>query len=178
KATDFTGTINWGDGHTSPATFTLELPPGGTPFFAVSGSNTYANGGTFPIHVTVQDLGGSSIALDTTATVQAAAVPPQRVHYFAVGATAGAAPEVKVYDATTGAIKFDFLAYSADFRGGVRVAAGDVNGDGTDDIITGAGPGGGPHVKVFSGVDGSLLLSFFAYDARFSGGVFVAAGDL
>ena len=85
---------------------------------------------------------------------------------------------MKAYDAATGAIKFDFLAYSADFRGGVRVAVGDVNGDGTDDIITGAGPGGGPHVKVFSGVDASTLFSFFAYDAKFSGGVFVAAGDV
>jgi len=59
----------------------------------------------------------------------------------------------------------------------VRVAVGDVTGDGVADIITAAGPGGGPHVKVFSGVDGSLVASFFAYGASFSGGVFLAVGN-
>src|SRR5205085_2596493 len=64
------------------------------------------------------------------------------------------------------------------FRGGVRVAVGDVNGDGVPDIVTGAGPGGGPHVKVFSGADDSVLASFYAYDPTFAGGVYVAVGDV
>ena len=71
-----------------------------------------------------------------------------------------------------------FLAYDPLFLGGVHVALGDVDGDGTADIITGAGTGGGPHVRVFSGADLSELASFFAYSPAFVGGVTVAAGDV
>jgi hypothetical protein len=92
------------------------------------------------------------------------------------GADAGGGPEVKVFDTKTNTVLFDFMAYNPAFPGGVRVATGDVNGDGVPDIITGAGPGGGPHVQVFSGKDLSLLKSFMAYDPGYTGGVFVAAG--
>src|SRR5262249_57363462 len=57
------------------------------------------------------------------------------------------------------------------------VAAGDVDGKPGDELITGAGPGAGPRVKVF-GADGGLRLSFNAYGPNFHGGVFVAAGDV
>src|SRR5207302_1478464 len=90
----------------------------------------------------------------------------------------GGGPDVRVFDGATGAIIREFLAYSAAFTGGVFVAAGDVNGDGTPDIVTGAGAGGGPHVKAFSGTTGAMLSSFFAYDPNFHGGVSVAAGDI
>lgn len=59
-----------------------------------------------------------------------------------------------------------------------HVTAGDLNRDGFADIITGAGPGGGPHVEAFSGKDGSLLQSFFPYEQGFHGGVFVGTGDI
>ncbi|HEV8251509.1 MAG TPA: FG-GAP-like repeat-containing protein [Gaiellaceae bacterium] len=94
------------------------------------------------------------------------------------GVGAGAPPAVKVFSGSSGAVVQSFLAYDPGFAGGVRVAAGDVNGDGFADIVTGAGPTGAPLVKVFSGADGSLLSSFLAYDPAFTGGIFVAAGDV
>jgi serralysin len=75
-------------------------------------------------------------------------------------------------------LRSSFLAFGPQFTGGVRVAAGDVNGDGRADIIAGTRPGAGPHVKVFSGTHGSVLKSLLAYGASFTGGVHVAAGDV
>jgi hypothetical protein len=63
------------------------------------------------------------------------------------------------------------------FGGQVRVATGDFDGDGVKDIAAAVGPGGGPHVKVFSGRTGLEVQSFFAYEPQFTGGMFVAAGD-
>jgi hypothetical protein len=90
---------------------------------------------------------------------------------------AGGEPQVKVFDGHDGTLLASFFAYDPAFGGGVRVATGDVNGDGCEDIITGAGPGGGPQVKVFSGRDRSLLQSFLAFDPGFPGGVRVGAVD-
>ena len=43
--------------------------------------------------------------------------------------------------------------------------------------MTGPGPGGGPNVKAFSGVNGGLITSFFAYEPAFGGGVRVGVAD-
>src|SRR4051812_45434871 len=74
---------------------------------------------------------------------------------IAVGADAGGGPRVTVLDRSTGAVVRDFFAYNPAFTGGVRVALADLNGDGTADVITAPGPGGGPHVKVFDGATGA-----------------------
>jgi hypothetical protein len=47
----------------------------------------------------------------------------------AFGAGAGGEPRVKVYLSTLFRVA-DFLAFPAGFRGGVRVAVGDIDGDG------------------------------------------------
>ncbi len=94
------------------------------------------------------------------------------------GAGAGGGPHVRIWKLSGQTLTGNdgFMAYGA-FGGGVYVAAGDVNGDGLADVITGAGAGGGPHVRAFSGAGTGELFGFMAY-GTFGGGVTVAAGDL
>ncbi len=58
------------------------------------------------------------------------------------------------------------------FTGGVRVGCNDFNRDGKLDIIVGAGPGAGPHVRVFDLTTESVIGGFLPY-SNFLGGVFV-----
>jgi hypothetical protein len=66
------------------------------------------------------------------------------------GSGPGGPPRVNVYDAQGGLVH-SFLAFNPAFRGGVRVANADVNGDGVADIVVAAGPRGGPQGKVLVG---------------------------
>ena len=66
---------------------------------------------------------------------------------------AGGGPHVRVFSGVDLAELASFYAYDPASPAACSVAAGDVNGDGRADIITGGGPGGGPHVQVFSGAD-------------------------
>jgi len=93
-----------------------------------------------------------------------------------IGAGVGGGPQVRIFDAS-GNLKNQFFAYDPKFRGGVNVAVGDIDGDGINEIITGAGIGGGPHIRIFN-EQGELKGQFFAYDSKFRGGVNVAVGDI
>src|SRR5437763_207378 len=78
-----------------------------------------------------------------------------------------------IYAAAVGAGSAPVAGASA-----VSVAVGDVNADGTPDVVAGAGTGGGPEVTVFDGKTGSVLLDEFAFEDTFRGGVHVSAGDV
>jgi VCBS repeat protein/FG-GAP repeat protein len=88
---------------------------------------------------------------------------------------------VKVFSGADNSLLANLRTFNALYTGGVRVAAGDVNGDGRADII--AGRGSGPAVvKVFDGrtrqlLPGPLSRLLVAQDPG-RGGVFVAAGDV
>jgi hypothetical protein len=76
---------------------------------------------------------------------------------------------------------FGAITPFADYRGPLNVAdAGDVNGDGDPDIVTGAGPGGGPRVVVLDPRTNERFGDWFAFESSFRGGVTVAVdgGDL
>lgn len=82
---------------------------------------------------------------------------------------------LRIYE-RSGVMRREFYAFPGALKGGVNVALGDTDGDGFDEIVVGAGTGGGPQVRVFNR-DGKLLQQFFAYDSKFRGGVNVAVGD-
>ena len=90
----------------------------------------------------------------------------------------------------------DFFAFEPELRNGAYVAAGDLNNDGKGDIILGAGPGGGPRVRIingkqllaiaqFGGLDEAVavepqtqIANFFGGDPNSRGGIRVVAKKL
>ena len=69
---DFSGTINWGDGAPgSPdiTTFTSSAVTGSAGSYSVSGSHQYAEDGMYPITVVINDTGGSVTTDTGSATV-------------------------------------------------------------------------------------------------------------
>jgi hypothetical protein len=114
------------------------------------------------------DLSGTASSLYNQLNSESALV--------AIAPQSGASGTIAVFD-PAGVKKNEFFAFGQSFRGGVNLASGDVNGDGTDEIIAGAGPGGGPHVRIFDS-KGKLLGQFFAFGQSFRGGVNLASGDV
>src|SRR4029079_18137755 len=109
---------------------------------------------------------------------------------FVTAPNAGGGPHIRPYriNPGNGAIQElggGFMAYDPNCTGGVHVAIGNIDGNPAngDEIITGAGPGGGPHVRIFH-LNNDLTLSepfgtgFFAYGPEFHGGVYVATADV
>ncbi len=91
---------------------------------------------------------------------------------------------VKVYALNADGTIGDFIESKSVFgKRGAYVAAGDVNGDGRDELVVGAGIGKPGLVRIFSDLDldGKVLDnqtdSFTAFTAGFTGGVTVAAGN-
>ena len=114
-------------------------------------------------------------------SVAAGDVTGDGVAEIITGTGPGGGPHVRAFSLAGGVATeaASFYAYAPTFAGGVSVAAGDVTGDGVAEFITGAGPGGGPHVRALSFTGGlTELVSFFAFDPAFGGGVVVATQDV
>lgn len=175
-----------GTGNVTAAIATLGTGQSATFTLVVHANASLANNTQIVNSVTVSTATVETSTANNTATAMTKIGP---VPYIAVGAEPGAPPLVAVFS-RTGALVASFLAYPAAFRGGVRVAVGDVNGDGTSDIIVAGGPGSRVPVRIIDGtklalipprgpIPGAALLgNFFAYPAGFTGGLFVAAGDV
>ena len=98
-----------------------------------------------------------------------------------VGAGQTGGPRVKVFNGAAGyaintiAPAMDFFAYDPSFTGGVTVSAGNRDTQPGDEVITGAGVGGGPNIRSFNAA-GQLIDNFFAFSTGITSGIFIAAG--
>ncbi|MCZ2343101.1 MAG: tandem-95 repeat protein, partial [Bacteroidales bacterium] len=104
---------------------------------------------------------------------------------LAVSPDVSGGPRVIVYSGRTGLKLADFFGIDDPmFRGGTRLAFGDINGDGTPDLIVAAGMGGGPRVAVWDGVSVQhgqprrLFNDIFVFEDTIRNGVYVASGDI
>ena len=80
-ASDFTTTVNWGDGSTTPGAVSGSSP------FTITGSHTYSAAGSYTAIITVTDTqpGNVSASGTSTATVTSATAGPPILHTFAPG---------------------------------------------------------------------------------------------
>ena len=148
------------------STFALEITPLGTGVVTITAldglARDEAGNPTRPAAVTV----GYVPLVGQNAVDQFAAVP-----------TAPGSTTVTVFG-PTGSPVFTATPFTpADAPGGVRVAVADVTGDGTPDLIAGTGPGGAL-VRVIDGATRANVFSLIPFEVGFTGGMFVAAGDL
>jgi hypothetical protein len=104
----------------------------------------------------------------------------------AVSADITGGARVVVFSGKSGAVLASFLGIEdSAFRGGARVALGDVDGDGLADAVIAAGSEGGPRLAVWDGASlrpgvrpTRLVNDFFVFEPTLRDGTFVTVGDL
>lgn len=120
-------------------------------------------------------MGDSGNAETTTAHLHFEIRQPDRTAYSPYRSLQNA---TKITEPVTDYPKLanEILPYE-NFGGGANVAAGNLDGDSGIEYVTGAGPGGGPLVKILER-DGKVKKQFYAYGEGFQGGIDVAVGDI
>ncbi len=94
-----------------------------------------------------------------------------RKEEIAVTPRNNSSPYVLIYD-ISGKLLFSFLAYDENFKKEIDVKIADINSDYKNDIITSAGAGGGPHIRIFD-MQENLIKQFFAYNQNDYRGVYI-----
>lgn len=160
--------------------------------WSVDGSGTITPSGRYtPAGEGTATIRAQAGGLDATAavSVRASVSPPPvdsspinspsagKFDGIAVGTGSGA-PAVRIVDPATRTVGHSITSLDAAFAGGVRVATADVTGDGVLDLIAASGPGAAAVVVVFDGTTGKAVARITPFESTFTGGTFVAAGDV
>jgi hypothetical protein len=107
-----------------------------------------------------------------------------------IGADESGGPVVAIYDGAALAqgrvVEVNrFLAIAdPNFRGGVRISAGDLNGDRIPELVVAAGFGGGPRISTYNGLTvrtstpTQLFNDYFAFESSLRNGTYVTVADV
>ena len=142
--------------------------------------------GNTAVRVYLKDNGGvDNGGVDTSATqafsvtLMVKLVNQSEVRTLAVGPGPGSRDTLTVYNAD-GSIAYTLGGSSlfGAMTGGARVAVADVTGDGVADVVTATGPGVPALVIVTDGVTRQPIRGFAPFEGTFSGGLYVALGDI
>ncbi len=175
------GTLTWADGDTAPKTFTVAL----TDDTAVEGDETS--------NLTLAGpTGGAVLASPATAVLTVAdndvlpppppppppPTPPASANGqpFAVGSDAGRVSTVTMYN-SDGTVRFTVTPFGTSYTAGVKVATGDVTGDGVPDVVVGT-TDGPAKVRVVDGATGRMRSGSVFSSSSYTGLVDVAVGDV
>ncbi len=123
----------------------------------------------------VNQLGSGRLNV-AQAVLKAALQLKTRRARFAFVSDSNTEPWVTISD-LNGYVEKTFLAYPIEFNGGVNVTRADVNGDGTEEIITAPASGREADIRIFND-KGAMLGHFLALPASFRGGATVAGADI
>ncbi|MEZ5290966.1 MAG: FG-GAP-like repeat-containing protein [Vicinamibacterales bacterium] len=156
-----------------PTTLTFgTLPPGLTGTGAMI-TGTPTTSGSFSFTVAATDAAGCTGSASYTMRIDPSA------NVIAVGPDAGVPGLVRHFEPNGTAVPSgEYAPFTMAWTGGVRVARADFTGDGVADTVVAAGPGGAPLVSIYNGATASLIATLPAFEASYTGGVHVAAGDL
>ncbi|OGY86827.1 MAG: hypothetical protein A2233_05235 [Candidatus Kerfeldbacteria bacterium RIFOXYA2_FULL_38_24] len=90
----------------------------------------------------------------------------------------GGGPRVLILNNYCETISPGFFAFPQEWRLGLNITAGDVNGDGKDEIIAALGPGGFSQVRIFNKKGKLLSPGFLAYGPSDRSGVLLSTVDI
>jgi hypothetical protein len=132
--------------------------------------------GTAVVTITVTNAAGLTASDTFTVTVPSIIPLPPSTGF--VAGTAAGLPALVRATTVDGKERLLIQPFDPAYSGGARVSQGDFNSDGTLDIAVGTGPGSVSLVRIFDGKTGSVLRTIRPFEESFTGGIFVAAGDI
>jgi FG-GAP-like repeat/FG-GAP repeat len=133
------------------------------------------------VHDWIADTGGGCQGLPhpwTPPGVAARPTIPQRVTPSRARVVVGVGGRVRIFDASTHALRRVLAPFGAGYIGPLAVALGAWNHDGVADIAVAQGAGSAGAVKVLDGKTGKPVASYYPFPASFRGGATVALGDV